>query len=165
MAGSIIHMGEGVNPWDLGLFSVGVVLFVAGSVAMDIRQGGKRLKEEGIFKFLLLSLFLSIGIGMASGGIQHFDDTPQYSAILIPLGISIGLLAYILKERITLSVKEWIVLLPSTVILMLLAVNVLWLAGNALPDSLRGDHAHTSNESSTTGDSSVEVKEPEPHGH
>lgn len=142
VAGSIVHMGEGINPWDVSLFGIGVMLFVAGSVAHDVLHGSKRLKEEGIALFLLLSLILSIGIGMASGGFQHFDDTPHYSAILIPLGVGLGLIAYVLKERISLTKKEWIALLPLTVVSMLLLSVALKLAAGALPESVRGGHGH-----------------------
>lgn len=161
VAGSIVHMGEGINPWDLSLFSVGVILFVAGSVAHDVLHGSKRLKEEGLAIFLLLSLVLSIGIGMASGGFQHFDDTPAYSAILIPLGIGVGLIAYILKERIILSKKEWVMMLPLTVVGMFLLSMSLRLASSALSES---DHSHVTQES-TSDSSTSSIDENESHGH
>jgi len=164
VSGSIVHLGEGLNPWDFSLLAVGVVLFVAGSVAQDVRQGGRRLKEEGIFLFLFLSLILSIGIGMASGGMQHFDDTPAYSAILIPLGIGIGLIAFILKERVVISKREWILLLPSTAISMLLLGMYLKFAGASLPQSVQGDH-HDDVHSSSLSSSAELDSEIEPHGH
>lgn len=154
VAGSIVHMGEGINPWDLSLLAVGVILFIAGSVAQDVRLGSKRLKEEGIFLFLALSLVLSIGIGMASGGMQHFDDTPAYSALLIPLGMGTGFIAFILKERVLISKKEWLLLVPTTVMMMVMLSVLLRLAATVLPQSQQDDHHNDSSASSVSSSAS-----------
>lgn len=140
VSGSIVHMGEGINAWDVSLLVIGAILFVAGSVFQDIQQGMKRIRGEGIGLFLLLSLLLSIGIGMASGGMQHFVDTPSYSAILIPLGLGIGLIAFVLKERIPLTPKQWAIIVPAVCIGAALSTIALRVAGNALPERLRQDH-------------------------
>lgn len=152
VSGSIVHMGEGVNTWDASLLIIGVVLFVSGSVAQDVQQGMKRMKGEGIALFLLLSLLLSIGIGMASGGMQHFVDTPSYSAVLIPLGLGIGFLAFILKERLPLSVTEWALIVPAVGLCVILFIVVLRTVGSALPETLRQDHHHQVVSTSSTDD-------------
>lgn len=151
VSGSIVHMGEGINAWDVSLLAIGALLFVAGSVAQDVQQGMVRIRGEGIVAFLLLSLFLSIGIGMASGGMQHFVDTPAYSAILIPIGLGLGFVAFILKERARLAPKEWMMIVPTIVIAAGIAMIALRTAGDALPQSLRQNHhAVTSGNSSAS---------------
>ena len=42
---------------------------------------------------------LSLGLGMLSGGIQHFLDFPDYAAALLPIGVLLSLAAYLARER------------------------------------------------------------------
>ena len=165
VSGSIVHMGEGVNPWDLSLLAIGAILFVTGSVFQDIQQGMKRIRGEGITLFLLLSLFLSIGIGMASGGMQHFVDTPSYSAILIPLGLGIGFIAFVLKERIALTGKEWMIIVPVVCMSVGIATVALRAVGRTLPDMLRQDHHIPTDESTPSTTSSMSSAQPIDAGH
>lgn len=157
-------MGEGINAWDLSLLAVGIIFFVLGSVFQDIQQGMVRIRGEGITLFLLLSLLLSIGIGMASGGMQHFVDTPSYSAFLIPLGLGIGLIAFILKERITLTAKGWAMLTPSVCIAVVAGTLALRAAGNALPETLKQDH-HGVTLTSSSGSSLPSPRHTMDNGH
>lgn len=154
VSGSIVHMGEGVNVWDLSLLAIGAILFVSGSVFQDIQQGMRRMQDEGIILFLTLSLLLSIGIGMASGGMQHFVDTPSYSAILIPLGLGIGFIAFLLKERIALTPREWVIIIPSVCFAIAAGTIALRAAGNALPETVKkGHHAMQGVFTSSSGSS------------
>lgn len=145
VSGSIVHMGEGINAWDASLLAIGIIFFVSGSVFQDMQQGMRRMRGEGVVFFLVLSLLLSIGIGMASGGMQHFVDTPTYSAMLIPLGLGIGFVAFLLKERINLTAREWLILLPSVFVAVGVGMVALQAAGNALPATLKQDHHSTVN--------------------
>lgn len=124
ISGSIVHLGEGVNPWDVSILSIGVLLFMIGSYVQEILYNGKSLKEEGTLFFLFFSLLLSLGIGMVSGGTQHYVDTPSYSSYLIPIGLGIGMLAFVLKTNIKLAHEEVAKLLLGT----LLFCTLLWLA-------------------------------------
>ncbi|UUU44306.1 hypothetical protein [Streptomyces sp. NBC_00162] len=47
------------------------------------------------------SLLLSFGIGMLSGGLQHFDDFPARGAVLVPAGIVVSFIAYVIKDADT----------------------------------------------------------------
>ena len=165
ISGSVVHMGEGINIWDLSLLAIGTILFVGGSVFQDAQQGMKRIQEEGLTAFLFLSLLLSIGIGMASGGMQHFVDTPSYSALLIPFGLGLGFFAFLLKERIRLSTKEWAVLVPAVCISVVVSSIALRAAGTSLPDALRQDHHTTQEELPSSGTSSASSAEPIDDGH
>jgi len=165
VSGSIVHMGEGINPWDLSLLAIGILLFILGSVSQDMQQDWKRIRGEGIAAFLFLSLVLSIGIGMVSGGMQHFVDTPAYSAILIPLGLALGFMAFILKERIVLHTKEWAFIVPATLIGCAILGVGLRAVSVALPDSLQQGHGQGVQKEQTTSSASSSNEKEEGHGH
>jgi len=165
VSGSIVHMGEGINPWDLSLLAIGILFFILGSVSQDMQQDWKRIRGEGIAAFLFLSLVLSIGIGMVSGGMQHFVDTPAYSAILIPLGLALGFMAFILKERIVLHAKEWTFIVPATLIGCAILGVGLRAVSVALPDSLQQGHGQGVQKEQTTSSASSSNEEEEGHGH
>lgn len=140
--GSIVHLGEGINPWDIGLLFFGILFFTVGSYIQEVIYNKKNLKEGGIIRFLAYSLLLSLGIGMTSGGTQHFDDTPYYSAYLIPIGLSIGIIAFIFKQNINLTYKQWRVLLMSVLVLALAGHAVLRFSA----DFIHGRPSHTHSE-------------------
>jgi len=107
ISGGIVHLGEGANMWDISLLITGILFFIIGSYVQEIIYNKKSLKEGGTVKFLFFSLLLSLGVGMVSGGIQHFVDTPTYSAYLIPIGIFLGVMAYTFKNNISLPRPHW----------------------------------------------------------
>lgn len=107
ISGGIVHLGEGWNLWDASLLVLGVACFIVGSYVQEVLYHKKRLQEEGVVRFLAYSLLLSIGVGMASGGTQHFIDTPRYSMYLIPLGLLLGAGAFVGKQNISLEKREW----------------------------------------------------------
>ncbi len=84
---------------------IGAVLFGLASVLDDMAKAGNRT-VAGLIRSVLSALLLSVGIGMMSGGIQHFSDIPQYAPILIPTGFAVSLIASIIKNQIKLSVKR-----------------------------------------------------------
>jgi hypothetical protein len=92
IAGSIVHLGEGVNVWDISVLIIGIALFLWTSVRSA--SGEQFDTPAHRARFIGFSFLLAVGIGMASGGFQHFVDTPEYSAILIPSGLLVGYVAY-----------------------------------------------------------------------
>lgn len=143
VAGSVVHFGEGVNTWDISILGIGVVLFVVGSV---LQAAEEKKGLQHLMQLIASSLFLSLTVGMASGGTQHFIDTPAYSAWLIPLGITIGFLAFLLRQRVSLPARGW-VLLVGILCIAGVAFHFSLLGLNSLlPDSLRqghGSHSET----------------------
>lgn len=143
VSGGIVHLGEGLNIWDISLLLIGIVLFVVGSYLHEVRYIKKNIQERGMTIFLVYSLMLSIGIGMASGGMQHFVDTPEYSVYLIPIGIWIGMVAYILKENIQFSVSRWIAFVLGSVFFGFILGGLLFVFAEIMPQSWQhGAHAH-----------------------
>lgn len=142
ISGSIVHLGEGANPWDISVLVTGVILFMIGSYVQEILYNGKSLKEEGTLSFLFFSLFLSLGIGMVSGGTQHFVDTPEYSSYLIPIGLVVGIVAFVFKTNIKLSGAEFIKLLLGTLVFSALLWGALFCGGKTLPADINTDDHH-----------------------
>ena len=102
ISGAIVHTG---NPSEISKYiligSIGAILFVAGSFVQESISG--KLTKSSAVKFFILSLVLSIGIGMISGGTQHFSDFPIYSSYLVPLGLVISYFGYLFKNSIRFS--------------------------------------------------------------
>ena len=142
ISGGVVHLGEGFNFWDISLVGVGILLFVTGSYIQEVVFNKKNLAAEGIIPFLFYSLLLSIGVGMASGGIQHFVDTPKYSMFLIPLGLLLGVFAFIFKQNIKLTKTQWTKLVPGAMVLALFIGISLFASARFIPQNLTGhDHA------------------------
>ncbi|MEK7545069.1 MAG: hypothetical protein AAB551_02975 [Patescibacteria group bacterium] len=140
ISGAIVHLGEGVNPWDVSILFIGVALFIIGHYIQEFIYNKKDLKEAGTVKFIFFSLLLSLGIGMASGGIQHFVDTPKYSANLIPIGLFLGAIAYTLKNNIALAKSQWRVLTLSTLLFSIVSWGVLTITAANMSTS--SSHSH-----------------------
>ncbi len=107
ISGAIVHSGD-VNqiPKYALIGIVGVSLFLVGSSIQEFVLN-KNTQKTGIIKFFFFSLLLSIGIGMISGGTQHFSDFPVYSSFLIPIGLIVSLLAFIFKNDYKISNKSF----------------------------------------------------------
>lgn len=94
ISGSIVHMGTlgGGYLRYIILIVLGVIAFIAGTL-ME-----KRDATASITSFIIISVILSIGVGMVSGGTQHYLDGPIYAAFLIPLGLIIGYCAFLVRD-------------------------------------------------------------------
>lgn len=101
LSGAIVHF-----PMDPVRFSVigfiGAAIFVASSTINEIAMQGKEVSVREILKLIAFSIVLALGVGMISGGVQHFDEVPEYASILIPLGVVLSLIGYVLKHGIDL---------------------------------------------------------------
>ncbi|GAQ23388.1 hypothetical protein DEIGR_200243 [Deinococcus grandis] len=143
IAGGIVHLGLGEHvPYDLGLAVLGVVCFTAVN---DLQEFVLRraARPANLPRFLLVSFVLPVGIGMVTGGVQHFLDNPAYSAALIPAGLVLALLAFLAREGVQLSSK-----LPrvvgGTVAAAALLFAGLTTAARALGQPTQTGHAHGS---------------------
>ena len=105
IAGGIVHVGLGENTaFYLGLAVFGVVCFTVGNYLQEYVLN-KNARDLHLGTFLLVSFVLSIGIGMVTGGVQHFIDNPPYSAVLIPVGLVLAVTAFALREGVRLGSK------------------------------------------------------------
>ena len=94
ISGSIVHMGTlgGAYTKYIILIIMGVVAFIAGTLLE------KRDSEKSLTAFISISVIMSIGVGMVSGGTQHYLDGPTYAAFLIPIGVMIGYFAFLFRD-------------------------------------------------------------------
>ncbi|TLQ42357.1 hypothetical protein [Streptomyces marianii] len=100
ISGAVVH-----HPLDPARYTriaaYGVLVFLAATVLNEFFLARDK---PGLPRMLLVigaSLLLSFGIGMLSGGLQHFEDFPARGAVLVPLGITVSFLAYVVKDAET----------------------------------------------------------------
>ena len=108
ISGAIVHFP--LNPAkNIVLLSVGGGLFVWGTLWNERHTvHAHPMTSAETVRLVVLSLLLSIGIGMMSGATQHFDEEPEYAAVLIPLGVVLSFVAYSLRERLTRGAKPFL---------------------------------------------------------
>lgn len=103
ISGSVVHAGTlgGSSLHYTVLIVLGVIAFVGGTVLEE-----RKKQERSLLKYILISVILSLGVGMVSGGTQHYLDGPVYASFLIPIGLGVGYLAFIFrdyKSKVTLQ--------------------------------------------------------------
>ena len=143
IAGSIVHFGEGVTIWDVSVLIIGIILFITASYVDKYDTHAS--SPQSFALFIVQSLLLAIGIGMASGGTQHFVDTPTYAAVLIPLGLWIGLYAFFWREKTSMRTSQWAAFVPMSIAVALLLWFLIVQFDAVLPESIRvghGSHGH-----------------------
>jgi uncharacterized cupredoxin-like copper-binding protein len=73
---------------------VGMVLFVLGAWLEHRWQPDSiDAPQSGLMKTLAIGSLLSVGLGFFTGGLQHFPDSPERSAWVVPLGFFVSVLA------------------------------------------------------------------------
>jgi uncharacterized protein (DUF305 family) len=153
LGGAIVHFP--VNPNLYGIIgAVGAIIFTIASTLNEWITNKRHVLQEGVIKIILYSLILSIGLGMISGGIQHFVDFPVYASYLVPGGFIISLIGYVLSKEIKLDMNHKLLLIGK---LALIAIP-LFLVLNTWAKSIdtSGGHGHgTANESNTNEESMV----------
>jgi hypothetical protein len=99
------------------ILSIGLGLFLTGSVFNEVVINKQHLSVVETIKLVILSLTLAIGIGMISGGIAHFKESPRYVTYLIPLGIVISFISFAIKNKFQLTKKEKLTLFLGIIII------------------------------------------------
>lgn len=140
IAGSVVHFGEGITTWDVSVLLLGLILFTFALVYRESRLSEKKMPLRDLMILIISSLFLSLTIGMASGGTQHFVDTPMYAAVLIPTGLSLGFIAFSITQRAHFSVKKWTLLLLCLGLFAVVVHIALLSFNRILPESIRKGH-------------------------
>ncbi len=114
ISGSIVHIGTlgGGYLRYIILVALGIIAFIAGTL-ME-----KREDANSITTFIIISVILSIGVGMVSGGTQHYLDGPTYAAFLIPIGIAVGYFAFLVRDYKTqITLKRVVFMVVGAAIL------------------------------------------------
>ncbi|MEV0411155.1 hypothetical protein AB0I68_10210 [Streptomyces sp. NPDC050448] len=100
ISGAVVH-----HPLDPARYTrialYGVLVFLAATILNELVLAQHRPRLPRMLVVIGASLLLSFGIGMLSGGLQHFDDFPERGAVLVPLGITVSFVAYVIKDEDT----------------------------------------------------------------
>lgn len=78
--------------------AIGILLFVIGAVMAHRLEDTQQEGQDQLWKTLLLGALLSVGLGFFTGGLQHFPDSPERSAWVVPLGFFISIPALALSH-------------------------------------------------------------------
>jgi len=100
---------------------IGLLLFSTGSFINEVIIDKKHLSFKESVKLVIVSLTLAIGIGMISGGIAHFKESPVYVSYLIPIGIIVSFISFKVKNAFELTKKEFVTLI---IIFIVLAIAI-----------------------------------------
>ena len=100
--------------WTAG---IGMVLFVLGATLAHRLEDDASEGHSALWQTLLLGALLSVGLGFFTGGLQHFPDSPQRSAWVVPLGFLISIPALALSA-------SYVWRTPTTVYAVLVGVMV-----------------------------------------
>lgn len=112
ISGSIVHIGTlggGYTRYVI-LITMGVAAFIIGTLLE------KRNSESSLTAFIAISVIMSIGVGMVSGGTQHYIDGPIYAAFLIPIGMAVGYFTFLFRDyKSEITTKRILVMLFSAI--------------------------------------------------
>lgn len=152
LSGSLVHF-----PLDPQRYSViaaaGALLFLAGAYFNEKVINKIDMLEQGFSKlmiFLVSSLALAIGIGMISGATQHFNEFPAYAMKLIPIGILLSVIGYVLKNKIFLETKEVYILSGKTVAVILAVIPLLSFYASSITTEIE-NHNEVESQTETSG--------------
>ncbi|QLY80260.1 hypothetical protein [Clostridium intestinale] len=107
------------------ILCIGLGLFLTGSIFNEVVINKQHLSLAETVKLVILSLTLAIGIGMISGGIAHFKESPLYVTYLIPMGIVISFISFVIKNNFQISKKERVILFLGVIILAIIIYIIL----------------------------------------
>jgi hypothetical protein len=120
------------------ILGIGLSLFIAGSVFNEVVIDKHNLSALQSIRLILLSLTLAIGIGMISGGISHFKESPSYVSFLIPLGIIISFTSFTLKNNFELAKKQKLITFLVVIAFSILVFICLSFAASMMMDMPSG---------------------------
>lgn len=142
LSGAIVHYP--VNPVLYGTIgAVGAIIFTLATIINEWITNKRHILQEGVIKIIFFSLILSIGLGMISGGIQHFIDFPVYASYLVPLGFVVSLIGYVLSKEIKLDTQHKLILIAKLSLISIPLFFILnYVSQNITPMPHDDGHGH-----------------------
>lgn len=130
----LVSSGIVLMPFNMVRYSTilvtGLLLFISGSIFNEIIINKNRLSFLQVIRLTIVTLSLAIGIGMISGGISHFKESPTYVSYLIPLGIVISITSFSIKNNYKLEKNERITLLVIIIVFAIVVHFLLSILGS-----------------------------------
>lgn len=142
ISGAIVH-----HPLDPARYTliavVGAAVFLFATVLNEFVLTKRRPAAKRVLGIVTASLALSFGIGMLSGGLQHFEDFPERAAMLIPFGLALSFVAYVLRHE----PARWRSIMGPAGILVLLTAALAFAGLRGIADEMAaesggGGHSH-----------------------
>ncbi|MFI9585937.1 hypothetical protein ACIHCQ_29780 [Streptomyces sp. NPDC052236] len=162
ISGAVVH-----HPLDPDRYTmigvIGVMVFLAATVINEFILVRNRPALPRMAVVIGASLLLSFGIGMLGGGLQHFDDFPARGAVLVPLGIAVSFVAFVIKDAET----SWRRIFSPVGLGVLLAVIVSFFGLRSIADSMGeapegGGHSHGTETTEESDEHGAEEESPAP---
>jgi len=98
IAGGVVHYP--IDPPQYTVITIiGAFVFALGTVFNEFVLAPERPTVRRAVWAVTISLFLSFGVGLTGGGIQHFDQFPERCAIMTPVGLAMSYVAFVLKDK------------------------------------------------------------------
>lgn len=123
----LVSSGIVLMPFNAVRYSIilvcGLILYISGTIFNEIVVNKNKLSFMEITKLVAVSLSLAIGIGMISGGISHFKESPKYVSYLIPTGIMLSSISFTIKNNFKLD-KQSKVKLSVVLVIIVLALHL-----------------------------------------
>ncbi|MET9955404.1 hypothetical protein ABZ135_28195 [Streptomyces sp. NPDC006339] len=145
IAGAVVHY-----PIDPSLYAiicvVGAVVFLLGTIVNEFVLADERPALSQAISLVAFSLLLSFGVGLVGGGIQHFEQFPERSAWMTPLGLLMSYVAFVAKD----SKGRWRHLVSPFAAVVVVIAALAWLGMTALAGTISSD-GHSHDHGSTTG--------------
>lgn len=140
IAGAVVHY-----PIDPPVYTVicvvGALVFLLGTVVNEFVFAAEPPSLGRAVSLVTFSLLLSFGVGLLGGGIQHFEQFPERSAAMTPIGLLMSFAAFIAKD----AEGRWRHVVSIFGAGVVLVAGATWFGMSALADSMEAsDHSHGS---------------------
>ncbi|WP_327411790.1 hypothetical protein [Streptomyces sp. NBC_01233] len=161
ISGAVVH-----HPLDPDRYTriagYGALVFLAATVLNEFLLTRERPGPARMLIVIGSSLLLSFGIGMLSGGLQHFDDFPARGAVLVPADIVVSFIAYVIKDADTPWQRIFSLLGLSILAAAALALFGLREIAAPMETAPGGGHSHGTAEEPATDDHAPTATTPAP---
>lgn len=131
IAGAVVHY-----PIDPPVYTVicivGALVFLLGTIVNEFVFAAERPTLRRAIALVTFSLLLSFGVGLLGGGIQHFEQFPERSAAMTPIGLLMSYAAFVAKD----PEGRWRNLVSMFGAGVVLVAVVTWFGMSAIADSL-----------------------------
>ncbi|MER7001229.1 hypothetical protein [Streptomyces sp. NPDC000410] len=146
IAGAVVHYP--INPSLYAIIcAVGAFVFLLGTVVNEFVLADERPVLSQAVSLVTFSLLLSFGVGMVGGGIQHFEQFPERSAWMTPIGLLMSYVAFVAKD----SKGRWRHLVSPFAASVVVVSALVWLGMTALAGTVASDsHSHVTGSTTKT---------------
>lgn len=94
VAGGLVHY-EIDPPLYTALAAVGIIVFLMGTVINEVVLRSPRPSARKVGRVIGTGIVVALGLGMVSGGVQHFTSFPDRSVWMIPVGLVLAYIGFV----------------------------------------------------------------------